>query len=378
MTQKLSPKQFSLTKNLKVDPSQVAATVFCLLILVFASTSSKQARHAAPGNISHVDRFLSKSSVESVVFYSYYEPSSTQEKSSNSNTESYLAKTNLRFFIQNGVLGPNAPSPEEVTFVFIINGGYVSESIPDYLSNVHTFKRPNVGLEFCGVAEALEVFLEGFKYFFMINSSIRGPFLPNYFPATISWTTVAKQTLSDAVKLSGISINCYCCAHDQTDCKRSCSEKDGLKYLHVQSFFLVTDRTGLEIIRPSLACYDNKVDAIFNGEILFTNRILGSGFNVASMNKFWYGHDFREANATASLCTAVAKVTPTYNGDTQFAKSYFGMDHNPYESMFIKTNRGDFQAYKLYTRWSQKTNGRPLCYSEDENFCAARDVSPTD
>mmetsp|Transcript_12969 Transcript_12969/g.55349 ORF Transcript_12969/g.55349 Transcript_12969/m.55349 type:complete len:385 (-) Transcript_12969:1793-2947(-) len=374
----------------KVVPNVVEKTrlglflFLCLLFTIFSAlTGVVGVNNIVPNASSHVEprdsgvrAYSSKTGeqVECLVLYSYYEPNPAEERStdSDSNTAPGIARKNLRFFIQNGVLGPHAPSAQVSTFVFIINGGFVSEPIPDHLSNVHVLKRPNIGFEFCGVSEALEIF-EG-RYFIILNSSVRGPFLPSYFPVKVPWTEAVHKMLSNTVKLSGVSINCHCCSYDQADCKVACSDADSLYNLHVQSFFLVTDATGLEIIRPALACHNSKVDAIERGEIMFTRLILEAGFNIASMSKFWYGHDFRNLTSTASMCAAVAMFSPKTNGDTQYAKSYFAMDHHPYEDMFIKTNRGEFPAHQLYTRWSQKTNSRLSCYSEEEIPCAARET----
>ena len=365
------------TRNLLRRVSSIF--VVCLIFISAFELGSSESKdvtpfspaiHSRDSGLQGSNFLITGARVKSIVFYSYYEAGPSQEESGNSNTAKDMAKRNLRFFIQHGVLGPNAPTPEDATIVFIINGGHISESIPKHLSHVHMLKRPNEGLEFCGVAEALKAFPGGYKYFFMLNSSVRGPFLPNYMPVKVPWTTSVYQMLNDKVKLSGVSINCECCARGQAECNRACYDEDGLKHVHVQSFFLVTDQVGLEIIRPALGCHSTKVDAIYQGEVNISSRILAAGYNIASMDKFWYGHDFTNATATETLCTAVSRGG-AHNGDTQYAQSYFGMDHNPYENMFVKVNRGEFPAYQLYTRWSQKTDSRPPCYSEEEVTCAA-------
>ena len=65
---------------------------------------------------------------------------------------------------------------------------------------------------------------------------------------------------------------------------------DGLKNLHVQSFFYATDATGLELIKPALRCYDNRADAIRRGEMGLAKGVLEAGYNIAVTDKFWQGN----------------------------------------------------------------------------------------
>ena len=47
-----------------------------------------------------------------------------------------------------------------------------------------------------------------FKYLVLINSSVRGPFLPAYLPRGVHWTTILTAKLTADVKLVGSTINC--------------------------------------------------------------------------------------------------------------------------------------------------------------------------
>ena len=48
----------------------------------------------------------------------------------------------------------------------------------------------------------------GYKHIIMMNSSVRGPFLPSYWPRRIPWTRILTDRLSDTVKLVGPTISC--------------------------------------------------------------------------------------------------------------------------------------------------------------------------
>ena len=127
--------------------------------------------------------------------------------------------------------------------------------------------------------------------------------------------------------------------------QRRTALSDGLKNLHVQSFFYATDEAGLELIEPALRCYDTRGDAIRRGELGLAKGVLAAGYNVAVTDKYWYRHDFRVANAAATkrMCHAASRHTKSWcgNGDTHCADSYMGLNHNPFESLFVKSNRMD-------------------------------------
>jgi hypothetical protein len=323
------------------------------------------------GHFDNYDKPIDTKDHKTLILYSYYEPRNG-ESSGESNTDAGLARRNLEFFVQHGVLGPHAPSSEKATFVFIINGGYVSVALPQNLSHVNVLRRENSGLEFCGYSRALERYREDMHQIFLfLNGSVRGPYLPNYLPLAIPWNYLFENLLDGTVKLVGVSINCVCCKEIHEKCKR-CSDPDGLDDLHLQSFLFATDKLGLQLLLPLIRCHDSKVEAISEAEIGMSRRIRKAGYNLASMDKFWFHHDFNNQSLTLDMCQSVAEVTEPHRGDTQFLGAYFGMDHNPYESLFIKTNRGESQSNKLYTRWSTPTVSRAHCVSADEVECATQ------
>jgi hypothetical protein len=48
-----------------------------------------------------------------------------------------------------------------------------------------------------------------YKYFIVLNSSLRGPFLPLSWPKShLHWSEIFTSKLSDDIKLVGLSINC--------------------------------------------------------------------------------------------------------------------------------------------------------------------------
>ena len=90
---------------------------------------------------------------QTLIVYSHHEPEENQT-SFEAATSGEGARANLRFFIQEGVLGKSAPAMDEAHFVFVINGRRLGVELP-IRPNVQRYNRENVGFEFCGVAEVL-------------------------------------------------------------------------------------------------------------------------------------------------------------------------------------------------------------------------------
>ena len=83
--------------------------------------------------------------VASLLIYSYFEPLNSSIALANEIT---WRRDNLKFFLRNGI-----PPPSQARTVLVANGGRVGVTVPP---SVHVFKRPNVGLEFCGINEVIK------------------------------------------------------------------------------------------------------------------------------------------------------------------------------------------------------------------------------
>ncbi|KAK3240459.1 hypothetical protein CYMTET_49703 [Cymbomonas tetramitiformis] len=136
--------------------------------------------------------------------------------------------------------------------------------------------------------------------------------------------------LNDQVKLVGLAINCY--------------QKSKL---HVQSFFLATDRRGLDIIMPRMICSNDKITVIEQTEVGMTQAVLHEGYNIACTMQYWKDHDFRDLNSTEKKCSIVPN-------DIFFANAYNGATPHPMEFVFVKVNRPGLMngLVKEYTRWA--------------------------
>lgn len=74
--------------------------------------------------------------------------------------------------------------------------------------------------------------MDAYAYFVLINSSVRGPYLPFYAARLLHWTQAFTSQLTSQVKLVGCTISCEIA-------------------VHVQSYVLAMDKTGRDIMNAS-------------------------------------------------------------------------------------------------------------------------------
>lgn len=231
-----------------------------------------------------------------LIIYAYYE---TDE-----------ARRNLSFFCRHGI----APYRNRQHLVVINGKCSIEEQIPA-LENVRVIRRDNKGFDFGGWAHALRsVPIEKFDYFFFLNSSVTGPFLPLY-QDSFQWTEVFIGLLNARVKLAGITINVF--------------RGDPI----VQSMFLATDRVGLELLIRNGIFTGNDNDAskevvIFTREIESSKIILKAGFHVDCL-------------AMTHNRRALQPLKRNGAGDIFVPGAYeAGHTLEPLDVCFFKTNRG--------------------------------------
>jgi hypothetical protein len=220
------------------------------------------------------------------------------------------ARRNLSFFCRHGI------TPDRNRqFIVVINGGCTIEDQIPRFENVVVLKRENKGFDFGGWAHALrQVQLDQFDYFFFINSSVTGPFLPGY-QDTHRWPELFTSKLNDRVKLVGTTINAY----------------GGNP--HVQSMFLAMDRVGLDLLIRNGIFTDNdkdgtKLDTVFRREIRSSNIITDNGFCIDSMDLIYSGRSL----------PFLKRETVS---DIFYPRGYI-QDYTlePLDICFFKTNRG--------------------------------------
>ncbi|CAL3965922.1 hypothetical protein PZA11_002737 [Diplocarpon coronariae] len=242
--------------------------------------------------------------------------------------ESDYGRDNLKFFVAHGLHAA-------ADFIFILNGDTDADEtiIPKNLPNVKIIKRENTCFDLGAHAEVLSQKIGGgpnakslrdiYGKFILMNASIRGPFIPHW--SKECWTDAYLNKLNDKVKLVGSSINCM-----------------GGGPQHIQSMIYATDRIGLSIMLLPEGigeCFPS-LQAAMGGEVRTTPLIKSKGYHIDVMlMNFQSLPNYEYENCTI-------------NGDFLYDGTYYGFSVNPFETIFIKTNRGiSIRLVDQYTEW---------------------------
>jgi len=237
-------------------------------------------------------------------------------------------KENLEMFLEAGV-----EERDDVDYLFIIQGESLV-SFPEY-RNLRVLKKTNECLDFGAWSYGLSTldWQSGkYKHFIFINSSVRGPFVPNYVPRFLHWTQLLTHLLREdgdghaangPIKLGGMSINCAISPH-------------------VQSMLWATDLEALQYIASKseiFTCKKSMPEAILSGEVKLSEKILARGWNIASLLVAYRGWDFRKEKRCNDL------------QDPTFVGTYFGITPGIHETLFVKNSRQLWpKEVKVYTR----------------------------
>lgn len=257
-----------------------------------------------------------------LVIYSYYQKNDEYVK-------------NFEFFLKFGIY-------PDIDYIFCINGRECSITIPN-LPNIKIIERDNIGFDFGSYYDALKTIdINAYKYFFFINTSVRGPFLPDNIRSNIKWTQPFIELLKGDVKLVGTSINVLNFNNNTNNDFITQMSKHiielGYKppFPHVQSQMFLLDNESLNyLLSENLFNYsiDNDfVKTIALREVLMSLLILKSGWNINCILEKYRNIDYR---------TIKDDINPTSaTGDPYYPGAYFGNSIKPYDVIFIKTNRG--------------------------------------
>lgn len=169
-----------------------------------------------------------------------------------------------------------------------------------------------------------------YKKYVWLDSSVRGPFLPNYIEATgLRWHQLLTGMIDETTKLVGGTISC-------SGIKLNILHPT-LFIPHVQGYLVATDRKGLAVLMatdsPSgvLACHQNYVPAVRFSEIGASEAILNAGYNIGSLMLKYRGVDWRDRH----MWNCNDRMSPL------FAHMYDGYDVSPLEAMFVKVRHAE-------------------------------------
>ena len=245
-------------------------------------------------------------------FYAYFE-------------KNKLYKNNFDYFLKNGILN-------HVNYIIIINGKYTIK-IPK-INNIKILLRKNIGYDFGAYSYAIKKLKEEYDYYFFINTSVKGPYLHNN---DKPWTDYFLNLFNENVKLVGTSINIY--ARSKFTAKydlKKIYNKDP-PYTHIQSMFFCIDKEYFNFLKKNKffneeELNNKKIDYIIaKKEFGLTQILLKRGYNINSILPYYQNLDYRSLNQD---------INPTSRGGNIYHKNaYFGRTIDPYEIIFIKTNR---------------------------------------
>ncbi len=249
-------------------------------------------------------------------------------------TKSKIHKDNYNCFLKNA--WPDICDDNDFFICILLN---VSDCFGySWLSeNTIVIRRPNSGLDFGAFTDGLHFTnldveqtknQENLKFIFM-NDTLMGPTIPWWIKKyNIKWTDIFFSMLNDQVKLAGITIN----------------PMNGI-YPHVQSMLMVTDSIGLNIAMKAKVFVrrENKDDIILMSEIAFSTAILNNQFNIDCLAELLHGYDYR-----------IKECIPKYLNDVVYDGKYAGFSIHPFETIFSKTNRMNYELSKLLLNHSIK------------------------
>ena len=220
-------------------------------------------------------------------------------------------------------------------FVIVVNGQCAIE-FPK-LKNLRVVRQENTCFDFGAWGKVLnQVAPKTYSFFIVLNSSIRGPFLPKYWPRERDWFEGVASLLRGDVKLVGLAINC--------------PDGAGRKIPHVMSMLLCFDEEAraLAVRHGIFECAaDYKTAVRREGDL--SRLILEAGFNIDSaiqLRRARLARGFRRNGQTK-----LVRLTNGFKGcegvelDIFYKPEWYsGMNPSPMEFMFLKMNRKGFEA----------------------------------
>jgi len=250
---------------------------------------------------------------------------------------------NLNYFIRAGVGSEEESTSSQVDHLIIVQGRKLSVKVPPH---VKIWRRPNTCFDFGAFGEALRrLNLPRYRFYFFLNSSVKGPFLPSYWPAEVHWSTIFTSRINERVKQVGTSIVCL-----------DLPSHLGGKGPCVEGFAWATDNIGIKLglMHGVFDCFQSKVDVIIKGEYGMSRTLLRAGFSVDSLQLKYQGVNWTDR----SNWNCNNHIHPTR------AHSYEGITMHPLETVFHKRSWTDSKLQVLprymdsYSKWKYQEMDR--------------------
>ncbi|KAI0025380.1 hypothetical protein F4780DRAFT_774848 [Xylariomycetidae sp. FL0641] len=207
--------------------------------------------------------------------------------------------------------------------------------------------------------------------FITLNASVRGPFVPGWSAAC--WSDAVLAAVTPRTKLVGLSANCSPRPHvqsmlwatdavgmgillgDEAPSYYSSSSPDHHHAHHDNnnsSSNTTTDLSSAYADADADDAFGSAADPVgfagcpatfakaIHAEVGATARVRAAGYGVAALMAAFFGSGGDSDDEAEDDDYYFARRCPDHPGDLQFAGQYFGTDIHPYETLFVKANRG--------------------------------------
>lgn len=232
---------------------------------------------------------------------------------------------NVKYFLQHGYL-----RHDQIDFIFIVNGKI--DNLPALPGRV--IQRENIGYDFGAWARAIyeDCNFEKYDYFVFANSSVRGPFLPDW--CEQNWIEVYCSHLSSDIGLVGSSV--------------TASREVKGKYF-IQSYAYAMNQTALFfLLHKGFYNADfaqmNKVQLIIHCEEQMSYILESRGMGIKPLHSSHHDRDF--------LISPFAESHDLSLNPAHIRNNYYGMHIHPFEFIFLKyndNNQHQNQEVEYYT-----------------------------
>lgn len=243
---------------------------------------------------------------------------------------------------------------DSADFIFILNGETDIDKLLPPLSNVRFIRRNNSCFDIGSQGEVLRMndyeIVKKYKWFILMNASIRGPFLPTYVEGC--WTDMFLSRINENVKLVGTTYNYWA--------------------EHIQSMLLATDSIGISILlvaneTDTTPLSDHEYSEVYEGN---PNSLVG--LSKCPENKF------RAVSAEISMSSLIkragynisvlmtsatsAQIKGKFDVESNLPENTYNLASiHPYEIIFIKARTGwrdsmDIHLLNKLTEWHDDLN----------------------
>jgi len=188
--------------------------------------------------------------------------------------------------------------------------------------------------------------IQQYRFFVIVDSHVRGPFVPSYVQSMkYHWTEAFTSRLNDKVKMVGSIISCEGAPKDGN----AAGSWRGVPYIISHAWAIDYDAlTKLISQKGIFRCHKNKWDTKYHSDAGASLTIFQAGWTIDSLMSRYQGVDWR----SSSSWQCNQRVPP------DFESHYDGISINPYEIIFVpvksstSANRWSFiQQIDRYENW---------------------------